>query len=192
MLSWHLSRESHAEIWSRRFYFCIAYVELNDQSDEHNQTGANDFQSLIRKCWVCLLSLVWYNIDCSQLKFWCHCHQFQLVYQTVDYRPVRNLQHETLQTTFDMFVQSQHILYKLYKYLSVLFLCFSCFFTFLETLIIKQNMLKILLFSSIFSIQMAHKNPPILIFFKCTLIWQLLQFNLIKLFQMKLKTTKLY
>ena len=103
-------------------------MELKDQSDEHNQTGANDFQSLIRKCWVCSLSPVWYDIDCSQLKLWCHCHQFQLVYQTVEYRPVRNIQHETLQTTFDMLVQLQHILYKLYKSLPVLFFVFQLLF----------------------------------------------------------------
>ena len=45
-----------------------------------------------------------------------------------------------------------------------LFVRFSCIFTFLE--IIKHNMLKMLLFSSIFNIKMA-------VFFKCTLIWQL-------------------
>ena len=48
--------------------------------------------------WVCQLSLMWYNVDCSQLMFQFDCYQFQLVYLTVDLHPVRNLQHETLRT----------------------------------------------------------------------------------------------
>ena len=53
-----------------------------------------------------------------------------------------------------------------------LFVCFSCVFTFLE--IMKHNMPKMLLFSSIFSIKMAtQKFTNFDVFFKCTLIWQL-------------------
>ena len=37
-------------------------------------------------------------------------YQLQLVYPTVDHYPARNLQHETSQTTFDKFDQSQHLL----------------------------------------------------------------------------------
>ena len=44
--SLRLSRESHAEIWSRRF-FRLTYVEPKHQSDSHNQAGANAFQRLI-------------------------------------------------------------------------------------------------------------------------------------------------
>ena len=39
----------------------------------------------------------------------------QLVYLTVEHHPARNLQHETLETTFDTFNQSQHLLRKLHK-----------------------------------------------------------------------------
>ena len=68
-----------------------------------------------------------------------------------------------------------------------LFLWFSCVFTFLE--IIKHNMPKIL-FSFIFNIKMAtQKFINFDFFFKCTLTWQLSQYNLTKLFWMKLKTT---
>ena len=47
MISLHLCRESHVEIWSRRFYFHLNYIEPKHKSNEHNHTGANDFQSLI-------------------------------------------------------------------------------------------------------------------------------------------------
>ena len=108
------SRESHAEIWSRRF-FCLTYVEPKHQSDSHNQAGANDFQRLIWIFWVCQLSPAWSNVDCSQLLFQYDPYQFQLVYLTMEHRAVRNLQHETSQTTFDMFNQSQHLLHTLHK-----------------------------------------------------------------------------
>ena len=59
------------------------------------------------------------------------------------------------------------------------FLCFSCIFTFLE--IIKHNMPKILLFSSTFNSKMATQKFTNFdkFFFKCTLIWQLSQYNLV-------------
>ena len=67
---------------------------------------------------------------------------------------------------------------------------FSCAFIFLE--IIKHNMLKhcFLLSSSI--LKWLHKHSPVLIIFKCMLIWQLFWYNLSKLFQMKLKINKCY
>ena len=37
--------------------------------------------------------------------------QLQLVYMTVEHRPARNRQYETLQTTVDIFNQSQHLLH---------------------------------------------------------------------------------
>ena len=69
-----------------------------------------------------------------------------------------------------------------------LFLHFSGIFTFLK--IIKHNAETYFLPSLI--LKWLHKNSPILIFFKCMLIWQLTQYNLTKLFQMKLKTTRCY
>ena len=72
------------------------------------------------------------------------------------------------------------------------FLHFSCIFIFLK--IIKHNTLKMLHYllpSSI--LKWPHKSSPILIsFFKCTLIGQLSQYNLTKLFLMKFKTSKRY
>ena len=63
----------------------------------------------------------------------------------------------------------------------IFFLSFSCVFTFLE--IIKYTIPIMLIYflpSSI--LKWLHKNSPVLIFFKCTLTWQLSQYNLTKLF----------
>ena len=76
---------------------------------------------------------------CSQLMSQFDCYRLRLVYSTVEHRrPAKNLQHNTWQTTFDTFDQSQHLLHTLHKS----FLSLSCIFTFLE--IIKYNMLKML------------------------------------------------
>ena len=96
--------------------------------------------------WVCWLS---HNVDCSQLMSWFHCYQLQLVYLTVEQRSARNLWHKTSQTTFDMFDQSQHLLYTLQKSFFVFQLCF--YFSW----VIKCNMPKCCIFSSIFNIKMA-------------------------------------
>ena len=45
-------------------------------------------------------------VDYCQLMSWFDCYQPQLVYPTMEHCPARNLQHQTLQTTFDMFDQS--------------------------------------------------------------------------------------
>ena len=84
---------------------------------------------------ICQLSPMWYNIDCSQLLSWFDHYQLQLVYPTVELCPVRNLQHESSQTTFDIFDQSLHILHTVHKSL-------FCVFSFLE--IIKHNTPKFL------------------------------------------------
>ena len=112
--SLRVSRESPVEIRSIRF-FRLTYVETKHQSDEHNQAGTNGFQLLIWIFWVCQLSPTCYNTDCSQLMSLFDRYQLQLVYPTVEHHPVRNLQHETSQTTFDMFDQSQHLLHTLPK-----------------------------------------------------------------------------
>ena len=67
---------------------------------------SNDFQCLIWILWVFWLSPTWYNIDCSQLISQFDHYQLQLVYQRVEHRPVRSLQHDTSQTTFQLFHQS--------------------------------------------------------------------------------------
>ena len=114
MFSLLFSRESQAEIQSTRFF-----------SDEHYQAGANDFQHLIWIFWVCQLSPAWYNVDCSQLMSQFDRYQLQLVYLTMEPRPARNLQHKTLQISFDMFDQSQNLLHTLHK---SFFFCFSVAF----------------------------------------------------------------
>ena len=82
------------------------------------------------------------------------------------------------QTTFDTFHQSQHRLYTLHKSFYAFQLCFYL----LE--IIEHNMPKMLLFflpSSV--LKWLQKNSPILVsIFKCTLIRQLSQYNVTKLF----------
>ena len=50
--------------------------------------------------------------------------QLQLVYLTMEHHPVRNLQHETSQTTFDEFSQSQHLLHTLLWSIFVFQFCF--------------------------------------------------------------------
>ena len=64
--------------------------------------------------------------------------------------------------------------------------------TFLE--IIKHNVQKVLLFSFHLQYKLATQKVTSLISFsfKCTQIWKLPQYNLMKLFQIKLKTTKPY
>ena len=48
-----------------------------------------------------------------------------MVYLTVEHHPLRNLQHEILQTTFDTFDQSQHLLHTLHKSFFAFRLLFS-------------------------------------------------------------------
>ena len=55
------------------------------------------------------------NIDCSQVMSQFDCYQLQLVYPTMEHHPARNLQHKPLQTIFDTFDQSQHLLHTLHK-----------------------------------------------------------------------------
>ena len=176
--------------YSQESFFRITYVEPKHQSDSHYQAGANDFHHLIWIFWVCRLFPEWYNVDCSQLMSWFDHYQLQLVYPTVEHCPARNLQHKTLQTTFDTFSQSLHLLHILHKSFVCLFS--SCIFAFFE--IIKHNMPKMLLFSSIFSIKMTTQKFINFgnFFKKRLLIWQLSQYNLTKLFWMKLKVTKCY
>ena len=94
------------------------------------QLGGNDFRCLIWIFWVCWLSPKWCNVDCSQLMSWFDRYQLQLVYLTREHGPGRNLQQETLQTSFNLFNQSQHLRHTREK--SFLFWCFSCVYTFLE------------------------------------------------------------
>ena len=123
---------------------CLHYVSVENRMQKYGQggffhlcgiqtskwlikDGVNEFQCLIWIFWVCRLSPAWYKIDCSQLISLYDRYQLQLVYPTREHHSLRHLQHETLQTTFDMLVQSQHILYKL-QISSCLIFCVSVAF----------------------------------------------------------------
>ena len=93
-LCWN--RETQVEMWSR--IFSSTYLEPKHQGNQHKQAGSNDFQCLVWIFSVCRLSLVWYGVDCSQFD----CYQLQMIHPTMEHCPVRNLQHETLQT--DQFI----------------------------------------------------------------------------------------
>ena len=92
--------------------------------------------SQVVQCWLFLMS----QFDRYQLQ----------LYQTMGHRPARNLQHETSQTTFVTFDQSQCLLHTLHR---SFILHSSCVFTFLE--ILKHNTMKMFHFSSILNIKMA-------------------------------------
>ena len=135
--------------YGQEAFFHITQVEPNHQSDEHKQVGANDFQRLVWIFGVCWLSPPWYNTDCSQLMSQFDRYQLQRVYLPVEHHPVRNLQHETLQTTFDMFNHSQYLLRTLHKS----FFAFQLRFYLLEIICRKCC-----LFPSIFNVKMATKK----------------------------------
>ena len=85
--------------------------------------------------WVCRLSPMWYNIDCSQLMSWFDCCQLQFVSLTVEH------QQEIFSTKLSKPLLTCLISHSTFCiHYTNLFLCFSWVFTFLE--IIKQNMLK--------------------------------------------------
>ena len=102
----------------------------------------------------------WYNIDGSQLMSQFDCWQLQLVYLTMEHHPVRNLQHETSQTTLDPF----HLSHSTFSIICTnLFFAFSSAFAFLK--IIKHNMPECYIFSSIFNIKMATQSTNFFIFY---------------------------
>ena len=73
---------------------------------------------------------------------------------------MRSLQHETSQTAFYAFGQTQRLLGTLHK---SLFVCFSCVFTFLE--ILQHNIPKMLHIFFHPVLKWLHKNSPILVSF---------------------------
>ena len=121
----------------------------------------------------------------SQLTSRFDCYQLQLVHPTVEHHPARNFQHETSQTVFDMFDPSQHLLHTLHKSFTAFQLRFYLSW---NNKAYAENVA--------FFFNLQYKNGYTkftnfdVFFFKCTRIWQLSQYNLTKLFWMKLKTTK--
>ena len=112
---------------------------------------------MIWKFWVCPLSPAWYNIDCSQLMTWFDHYQLLLVYLTMEYHLVRNLQCKTSQTTLAHSISHSTFSIRCTN----LFLCLSSIYTFLE--IIKHDLLKchFLPFSIL---ECLPQNSPILMF----------------------------
>ena len=105
----------------------------------------------------------------------------------MEHCPVRNLQHKTFKTTFDMFNQSQDLLCTL---TNPVFHC-SCVFTIVE--IIKHDMLNMLLFSSIFNIKMAtQKFTSFDVLLKMRADMTQSRYSLTKLFRMKLNIAKCF
>lgn len=76
----------------------------------------------------------------------------------MEHHPPRNLQHEILQATIDMFDQSKHLLHTMQKILCVYI---SYVFSFLEI----KHMLKMLLFIFSSILKWLHQKLPVLIFF---------------------------
>ena len=107
------------------------------------------YSMLIWIFFVWWLSPALNNIDCSQLMSQFDCCQLQLAYPTVEHCSVRNLQHKTLQTTFDMFNQSQH----LSIHCTNLFLHFSYVLSFVKQY--SKICWKCCFFSPILNIKMA-------------------------------------
>ena len=141
----HFSRESHAEIQSSSF--CFTYVEPKHQSNEHNQTGANDFKHLIWILWVHWLSPVWFKIDCSQSMSRFDPYQPQLVWGW----PWCIIQWEISSMKLHKALLTCKTSYSTFSlHCTNLFLHFSCVFTFLE---IVQP--KYWFFSSILTITVA-------------------------------------
>ena len=133
--------------------------------------------------WVHWLSPAWFEIDCSQSMSRFDPYQPQLVWGwpwgIIQWEISSMKLHKPL-----LICKTSHSTFSLHC--TNLFLHFSCVFTFLE--IVKP---KYWFFLLSLLLQWPYKNSPILsFFFKCMLRWQLSQYSLTKLFQMKLRTTK--
>lgn len=151
-------------------------MELKYQNDYHNQAGANDFQ---RSIWIfsgCWLSPAWYNTDCSQFDH----YQLQLVHLNVEHHPAR----KSTVWHFTNFWQIQSVT-ALSPHTAQIFVFQLHFYLFWNN---KHNMLKMLLFSSIFNIKIATQKFANISFFSNALWYDnCIHYNLGKLFHMKFK-----
>ena len=168
--------------------FCFTYIEPTHQSDEVNQPvqmifstwfGYFDYVSYL----PCGITLIVPNVSIWLLLTLTGLSNHGA--KSSEQSPAGNFAN-----TFDMFDQSQHLHQTLHK--SFFFLAFQlCFYLCWNNKAWYAK--KCCFFPSIFSLKTATQNSLILIlFFNARLIWQLSQYNLTKLFQMKLKTTKHY
>ena len=135
-----LSGEAHGK-YGQEGFLHLTYVERKHQSDEHNQAGASDFQRLIWIFWVCWLSPVWYNVDCSQLMF----SIWSLSTSTgLPNHGASSSEKSPVQDFANHFWHVQSITAPSPYTAQIFFLHLGCIFAISE--IIKHNMLKMLLF----------------------------------------------
>ena len=102
---------------------------------------------------VCQLSPTWYNVDCSQLMFWMFLIDLITINFNCSTRLWSIIQREIASVKLRKPLLTHSISHSIFTHCTSLFFCFSCVLTFLE--IIKHNMLKMCVFSSIFNIKMA-------------------------------------
>ena len=129
--------------------------------------------------WVCQLSPAWYNIECSQ------CLNLTAINFNWSTWPWSIVQWGISSTKLCKALLTRSIRHGLFSTRCTNhFLHFSCVFTFLE---IKCQ--KHCISSSIFNIKMATQKFTNFdkFFKKCTLIWQLWQYDLTELFWIKLR-----
>ena len=146
----------------------LFYFLLNKWSPNIEMINITKLVQMIFSTWYGCSEYVDYlrHGDCSQLLSHFNDFLFQVVCPIVEHRLARNLQHKTLQTTFNTFDQSQHLCPTWHKSFCMFQLCFSFF------VIIKQTMPKMLLFFLPPSVlKWLHKNSPILISFFFHVHW---------------------
>ena len=135
----------------------FTYVEPKHQSDSHNQAGANDFQP-----WFGYFEYVGYLLHGLTLIVLNSCLDLIAINFIWSTWPWSSVQREISSTKLCKPLLIRSISLSTFSvHCTNLFLRFGCVFTFLE--IIKHNMPKMLLFSSIFNIKRLHKNSPTLI-----------------------------
>ena len=127
MFSPCLSRELHEEIWSRRFFFFLLNFCGIQTKWLKIKAGINDSQYAL--FWVCWLSPVWYNVDCSSC--------LNLITININYS-TRTCNMKLCKPLLDIWLVTAPSP----NTAQSSFLHFSCDFTFLE---IKHNMPKMLI-----------------------------------------------
>ena len=178
----HTSVENFMRKYSQEGFVHLTYVNVNPNIKVINIAR---LVQVTFKAWFGCFDYSGYLLGgkhwCSQWVSGLDCHQ--PLYLTTEYCLVWNLQHETSQTTFDMFHQSWHLLHTEDKLFAPFFFFLHCNYvlTFLE--IMKHNMPKCCFFS-LFNIKNGYiKIHQFDVFSKkCMLIWQLWQSNKISSF----------
>ena len=103
-LSIHTQVENHMQKYSQEGFFFLQKWNTNVKT-----INITKLLRMIFKAWFGYFEYIshllhWYNTEYSQLIYWFDHYQLQLVYPTMKHCPVRNLQHEALQTTFTLLI----------------------------------------------------------------------------------------